>query len=381
MVKISVIIPVYNTEKYLKECLDSIVNQTFTDIEIICINDGSTDGSLKIIKEYENNYKSVKVVSQKNSGLSASRNRGISLAKGDYIYFIDSDDILELTALEELYEISYNNDLDILIFKLINFSDDTYEKYPNNYYEMGFLKQWNKKVFTYKDLGKNALNIAVSAPGKLFKRELIFDMRFPEGLIFEDNAFFAEAMLKAKRVSFYDKHLYNRRRREGSITTTNDLRFSDAIIIMNKVIELIKNHGVYKEFQVALWEKKIHTSYNRFAMVDDKYKDEFFNLIKDDFLLCNDEYNKDGISSKIKRKHKMIYENVLKSENYKIFELNLEIDKIQDANKKLKKQNSKLKNENKKMNYYRNQYESVLKSNSWKITKPLRAITNLFKRS
>ena len=180
---------------------------------------------------------------------------------------------------------------------------------------------------------------------------------------------------------FYDKHLYNRRRREESITTTNDLRFSDAIAIMNKVIELIKNHGVYKEFQVGLWEKKIGTSYNRFSMVDDKYKNEFFNLIKDDFLLRNDEYNKDEISSKIKQKHKMIYENVLKSENYKIFELNMEIDKIQDENKKLKKQNSKLRNENKKMNYYRNQYELVLKSNSWKITKPLRAITNLFKRS
>ena len=187
--KVSVIIPVYNTEKYLKECLDSIVNQSFEDIEIICINDGSTDNSLEILREYEEFDKRISVVCQENEGLSITRNNGIKLAKGEYVYFIDSDDYLELTALEELYTISKEKNLDILIFKLINFDDGTDNKYTSEYYEMESLKYLNGKVFNYADIGENALNFAVSAPGKFYKNKLICDMEFPEKLIFEDNLF------------------------------------------------------------------------------------------------------------------------------------------------------------------------------------------------
>ena len=103
MVKVSVIIPVYNVEQYLKECLDSVINQTLKDIEIICINDGSTDGSLKILEKYESLDDRIVVFSQENSGLSATRNKGMQLSSGEYVYFMDSDDYLELNALEELY--------------------------------------------------------------------------------------------------------------------------------------------------------------------------------------------------------------------------------------------------------------------------------------
>ena len=99
MVKISVIIPVYNVEKYLKESLESVVNQTLNDIEIICIDDGSTDSSPSILKEYQNNDERFIIINQENSGPGAARNRGIKEAKGKYTYFLDSDDYLELDAL------------------------------------------------------------------------------------------------------------------------------------------------------------------------------------------------------------------------------------------------------------------------------------------
>ena len=100
MVKISVIIPVYNVENYLEESLDSIINQTFTDLEIICVNDGSTDNSPSILNNYANKDSRINIINQENKGLSAARNSGLDVATGDYIYFFDSDDILELTALE-----------------------------------------------------------------------------------------------------------------------------------------------------------------------------------------------------------------------------------------------------------------------------------------
>ena len=101
MVKVSVVIPVYNVEDYLRDCLDSIVNQTLKDIEIICINDGSTDNSLEILEHYKSKDERIKVISQENGGISAARNKGIDLASGDYISFIDSDDYIDNNFYEK----------------------------------------------------------------------------------------------------------------------------------------------------------------------------------------------------------------------------------------------------------------------------------------
>lgn len=333
MVKISVIVPVYNTEKYLKECLDSILNQTLKDIEIICVNDGSTDNSLKILNEYYDLDNRISVVSQKNSGLSVSRNNGINLSKGEYIYFIDSDDYLEPTALEELYSISKKSNLDILIFKLINFKDGSTEKYTDNYYEMSFLNPWANKVFTFKDLGEKSLDLAVSAPGKLFKRDLIKDIKFPEGLIFEDNVFFAEAMLKSKRVSFYNKHLYNRRRRDDSITTTFDIKFADSITIVNKIIDLAKEFNAYNEFKYALAKKKINHANMRYSLVDDEFKEDFFKKAKEDFKNYEKEYIL-YIFDKLTDWQRAVFENILTSNNHEEYDLKME--NYSAKNKKIK---------------------------------------------
>ena len=114
MVKVSVIIPVYNVEKYLDECLDSIVNQSLKDIEIICINDGSTDNSLKILEKYESLDDRIRVFSQENSGLAATRNSGMNHSSGEYIYFMDDDDLLVDTALETLYNFAENYQADVV---------------------------------------------------------------------------------------------------------------------------------------------------------------------------------------------------------------------------------------------------------------------------
>ena len=116
MTKISIIVPVYNVEKYLKECLDSLINQTLEDIEIICINDGSTDNSLAILEEYQKKDSRIKVFSQKNQGVSAARNLGIEKATGEYLTFLDSDDRLELNTCEILYKETIAKNSDFLFF-------------------------------------------------------------------------------------------------------------------------------------------------------------------------------------------------------------------------------------------------------------------------
>ena len=118
MVKISVIIPVYNVEKYLKECLDSVINQTLKDIEIICVNDGSTDNSLNILENYAKKDNRIIVISQKNKGLSGARNTGLKYCSGEYVSFIDSDDYVSKDLFELTYNNAISNNSDLVIFKI-----------------------------------------------------------------------------------------------------------------------------------------------------------------------------------------------------------------------------------------------------------------------
>ena len=114
MAKVSVIVPVYNVEKYLDVCLDSLINQTFDDFEIICINDGSTDSCLNILRQYAKLDRRIKIFSQKNLGLSAARNAGMKQANGEYIVFVDSDDFLSPVALEKMHTNMSENDTDFM---------------------------------------------------------------------------------------------------------------------------------------------------------------------------------------------------------------------------------------------------------------------------
>ena len=222
MALVSVIIPTYNVEDYIGECLDSICNQTLNDIEIICIDDGSDDSTLDKLNEYASKDDRIKVISQENKGPSSARNAGLDNALGKYIYFMDSDDYLELNALEKLTDIAEENSLDLIIFKLINFDDGSEEKYETRYYNIEALSDLKNTVFSYKDIPDKIFHIAVSPPGKLFKRDLIKDIRFIEGVIFEDNIFFIEALFNSTRLYFYDEYLYNRRVRPGSLMTSKE---------------------------------------------------------------------------------------------------------------------------------------------------------------
>ncbi len=370
MVKISVIVPCYNVEKYLKECLDSIVNQTLEDIEIICINDGSTDNTLNIINSYAEKDNRIKIINQTNQGLSKARNVGLENVTGEYTTFIDSDDYFDLTAFEEIYNLAHEKSLDLLVFKLINFDDDSCETYSEPYYDMEFLKEnMGPNVFSHEDIGEDIYKMSVTAPSKLFKTDLIKDMKFPEGLIFEDNPFFTEVMFKSQRVYFYDKYLYYRRVRSDSITHAYTNKFYHMIEILNMIDDITKKYGFYEEYRYRLYTRKISILNNYFKLLNEEDKAFYFQKLKKDFKEHEEEYKSSEVFHRIPRKFQAFFDYAIYLENYEEYQLKTENYELNILNKQLRRQNKKLKKEIKSL---RKHNRSIENSTSWKIAKTLR---------
>lgn len=176
---ISVVVPVYNVEKYLGECLESLINQTFRDIEIICINDGSSDNSFNILEEYAKKDSRIIVINQKNSGVSNARNKGVDIASKDYIAFIDSDDWVDKNYLEELYNAITKNNCDIAVATIIRKRPNS-QKYRVHYTE--------EKIYSTLEEKINACQVPICCYvwGKLFKTNLVKKLKFRENVYFED---------------------------------------------------------------------------------------------------------------------------------------------------------------------------------------------------
>ncbi|SFL66609.1 Glycosyltransferase involved in cell wall bisynthesis [Methanobrevibacter olleyae] len=375
MVKVSVIVPVYNVEKYLKECLDSIINQTLKDIEIICIDDGSTDNSLSILESYAEKDDRIKIISQENQGQGVARNTGLDNAVGNYIYFIDSDDFLELNALEELYNIAYEKSLDFVLFQLINLDDETNEYYTITDYDMPDIANLVKdNVFNYEDLDHLIFKMAVSPVNKLYNRDFINNAgaRFPERLIFEDNVFFWEVLFNAKRIYFVQKHYYKRRRHSSSVTGLANIKFVDTLKIHNLIFDIFKKYNLFNKFKKKLFNKKIRLANYRFSQVNNKIKPIFFDEVKKDFEEMVEEYGYDNILTYLDRNTKSIFQNVFNSKNSEEYLLLMKKDKLEKNIKKMSFKNKKLKKEIKSI---KKQNSLMLNSRSWKITKPLRIFT------
>lgn len=221
--KVSVIIPVFNTEKYLRECLNSVVNQTLKDIEILCVDDGSTDGSLAILQEYEGKDSRVAVITQAHAGQSAARNSGLNYACGEYIYFIDSDDLLELNALDTAYKIAKDNNLDIIQFerKIYYESEQLAQDIPiyiKHITESTEVMSGIQYVISSKSQGTYVVSVCFALWRRAFLEK--HGIVFKEGIIHEDNLFSFLAYMAADRVMRIPDKFYLRRVREDSTMTS-----------------------------------------------------------------------------------------------------------------------------------------------------------------
>lgn len=208
---ISVIVPVYNVEKYLDKCVDSIVNQTYKNLEIILVDDGSPDNCPKMCDDWSEKDKRIKVIHKKNGGLSDARNKGIEMANGEYIGFVDSDDYVEGNYIEFLYKNIIDYDCEISMGK-------HYVIYPNKKINTGSGKEYimNSKECLEKMLYGE--DVDVSAWAKLYKKSLFKDISFPKGRLFEDSATTYKLVEKANSIVLDSQPIYYYIIRDNSIT-------------------------------------------------------------------------------------------------------------------------------------------------------------------
>lgn len=243
MPKVSIIVPVYNVERYLEKCLVSLVNQTLSPIEIIVVNDGSTDGSDKIIKDFAFCHENVVHITQENMGLSEARNTGVKYATGEYIAFLDSDDWVKENAYKVLYEKAKQNNDDIVCCGFYMAYDDTEQ-----------LKEYTSKreyiSVTPSEETNIFKDIKVSAWDKIYRRAFFQKSNavYPSGLWYEDTAVTVPLLLKASKVSVIKEALIFYRQRSGSIT--KQARFNPKMFDVYKVYEhlVLQTSNLQKNF-------------------------------------------------------------------------------------------------------------------------------------
>ncbi|OON95056.1 MAG: hypothetical protein ATN32_07360 [Candidatus Epulonipiscium fishelsonii] len=299
MAIISIIIPVYNVENYLKECLDSVINQTFKDIEILIINDGSTDNSLSICKQYAKQDKRIRLINRANGGLSAARNLGIQLATGQYITFIDSDDYIDLNMCYNAIKYFRNYKCDIVTFDFNEIRDGIV--YIKNQTDL-------IKHFSNEEAVKAILlnyPFTTSAWGKFYKIDLFDEIRFPVNMIYEDVATIYKVVALSEKVIFSSKSkYYYRRNRPGSILANPEL---DKIFQRNKIskdiLKFIKTYypNLLKYAKCLCVRENMYIFYNLQSLGINDYK--YYNIISKNIRPYLQNYlisNKINIQSKFK---------------------------------------------------------------------------------
>lgn len=285
--KISIIVPIYNSEKYLNKSINSIINQSYKNLEILLINDGSTDNSGKICDDFSKIDNRIKVIHKDNEGVSATKNLGIKICTGNYIAFVDSDDIISPDYCETLYSnmIKTNSDISIVSYNVVREDGSIITGAVTD----NGLKKGEVVIYEDTDIVKELLlqKTIKNFVCKLYKKSVMCD--FPIGVTYEDIVFSVEVLAKAKRVVYINKKCYNYLKRKGSITATisekNLIDFATAISGRYKIVKdnypSLASYNIYAflESTVALSIKNVISERKHKSI--DKLVIEFTNIIKD----------------------------------------------------------------------------------------------------
>ena len=333
MPKVSVLVPIYNVEKYLRQCLDSLINQTLEDIEIICINDGSTDSSPEIISEYQAKDNRVKVINKANSGYGASMNMGVDAATGEYIGIVESDDFADKTMFENLYNQAKANDLDILKSDFIQYWGDTKQRIKAGNID----KDHTDKVFT-SDEYKEVLNIVPSIWSAIYKREFIGTnhIRFSEtaGASYQDTGWYFKTMLCAKRIMLTTKaYLYYRQDNPNSSVKSTAKAYAvckefESIVDFMKSTERNKN----LEYVYSIMFKAFRHNLLR---LDSALAEEYIDYYSKTFKkIYDEEYLGDLFFSRCKKKELLTLINA-PEKYYKKYKAKLIFEKIKRIRKQI----------------------------------------------
>ena len=343
--KVSILIPIYNVEKYLKECLDSVVNQTLRDIEIICINDGSTDSSPQIIEEYAKNDARIKIINKQNSGYGDSMNKGLELASGEYIGIVESDDIADKNMFEDLYKLAQKDDLDVVKSDFYYyFSKDNQSRHAGriNIKNTG-------KIFNIED-DASIVKMMPSIWTSIYKNEFLKENEIKflptPGASYQDTAFAFKVLVSAKKMRFVNKaYLYYRQDNEASSVKSkgkvyaicdewNEItKFLDERPAIKKVVnaeKLITQFKAYRHNTMRISQEFRKEFVDVFAKTFEEFKNKNeldlskFRLSdkKDLKLLFEDK------QSYIKYIESRVFKNEQKAKRKKLFSIKISLSRI-----------------------------------------------------
>lgn len=389
MVKVSVVIPIYNVESYLKESLESILNQTFNDFEVICVNDGSTDNSLNVLKSFSNDSR-VKIIDKENQGAGISRNIGLSHARGEYVYFFDADDYILEDTLEKLYNNAISNRSDFVVFKSVRF-DENHVNYNMPIFDLDEKFKdvdFNNFTFNHRDIKKHVMNTSFAPWTKFYKKEFLekHNLQFPNISSYNDVLYHIQSMLLASKISFVPEYLYYYRLDNVSSLTNDETKHMNIFKVIDSVKEFLINNNFLNEYKkefdyfkvkqinrhmkVPISEKYFKKAKIYLEDVDGRNNDLIpkNELIKyeviiessvddiknfDEKLKLKKQKNKNGRSSdenpisKESKKFSLTEFFLNKSNSYQFYKKGY--DKLNKKNKKLNKKIKKIKKKNKSL--------------------------------
>ena len=332
-VKVSIIIPVYNPGELLNRCLDSASNQTLKDIEIICIDDGSSDGSLDILNRYAKNDSRFKVLSQPNLGAGIARNKGLEYVNGEYIVFLDSDDYIESDMCECLYNHAKRLDSDLVLFNnrwylgdnstrdFIHF--DSFEEDPKTF------------VFDYRFIHNKVLSGFFGVIWtKFYKKSFLEDnnIGFPSHKLYNDLEFHIKSVLLAKRIAYCPKIFYHYNKLGHPSLQTKYVGKREAIVfydVMVGIRDFLIEKGFMDEFRIDFLNFTFRHLYSKINEMEEGYKNEFFLKIKEFFesiLITAEEFNQMSF------RNLPIYIHIVNSNSYEEFKLRMELFDMETLN-------------------------------------------------
>lgn len=293
---VSVIVPVYNVEKYLQECVDSVLAQTYEKFEIILVDDGSTDKSGTICDTYQKRDSRIVVIHQENRGLSEARNAGLNRAKGEYIYFLDSDDWILSETLEKLVEKAKAESAEVVFFDAYSFEDNQPEKQTRQHYMRKHSYKTDTGLEIFKKL-QEYREYHSAVPLLLIKKSVLerSSLKFEPGILYEDMIFTYALFCKAERVAYINEPFYQRRYRNNSIMTSKKKakNYSSAKQVYLKVKEISEPDGLIKEDSVRAYITRCaFNAMNNYVALSNKeqqlYRDDYQSLKK--HILQNHAY-------------------------------------------------------------------------------------------
>ncbi len=399
--------PVYNDENYLEKSINSVINQSLKDIELICINDGSTDNSLKILKDLKRKYNFIKIMSQENKGSGEARNIGLKIAKGEYIAFLDSDDIfINPTALEEMYNYGVKENA-IMISANIKALNNG-ELINHHIYESKRCNYFSEKKLVQSD----NYGIPWYFYKNIFKRSFLIEnnIYFPNLRRGQDPIFLVKTLANIKefiglpiylygynissgggagnKVNTYQKKVDYITHFKKTFDILEEAKYSNSLLIYKK--QLFRYLNSYNNEKDKDYYDIVNDTFGGMEYFKDDFKEEYYLFLINQLLNQMNDKNFNNIKKQIKSlkiENEDIpsdlffyYNNLLNSETFEeytfISELKKEHEELVLKNKKLKKRNNKL---NKKLKKSNKLNKEIISSNSWKITKPLRKVRNLRK--